>query len=234
MHRYFDLHVAVDLQPRHLRQEIQDSVSHGQLECYNAEDREVVEQFCFAALHLPQLNIAPEPIRPFDRPLHIRDSTDFSSLIALRLAHQTKYAAKSVRTKSKTGEEDVPGSELVETPTDPKFKTPSARQELKTKLDKISRRYVLSDRGPTSELTRQAHWNTTPLTGNSANAALASGKRAIAVSSFDTVSVGSETKFISDMTGDTTICTYLRKVQASSPGHSIYRSCWKCYQSAWP
>ncbi|KAI0825548.1 hypothetical protein BC629DRAFT_1586451 [Irpex lacteus] len=166
-------------------QEIQDSVSNEQLERYNAEDREVVDQFRFAALHLPQLNIAPELIRPFDRPLHIPDSTDFSSLIALRLAHQTKYAAKSVRTKSKTlaGAEDftVPGSELVETPTGPKSKTPSARQELKTKLDEISRRYALSDRGPTSGLTRQAHWNTTPLTGNSANAALASGQRAVAV-----------------------------------------------------
>ncbi len=187
-------------------------MSDEQLERFEAEDRKMIDQFRLAASHLPQLNIAPEPIRPFDRPLHIPNSTDFSPLIALRLSHQTTYAAKSVRAKSsKSGAEDIADLPAMTT-SGSKPKKPSARQELKTKLDEISRRYALSDRGPTSGLTRQAHWKATPLTGNSANAALASGQRAVAVSSsFDLSSAGSERDFISKIIGDTTTGACIRK-----------------------
>lgn len=126
----------------------------------------------------------PEVIRPFDRPFRELDSDDFAPLISLRQLHQTTYAAKSVRTGSKAASANIASTQNADSsPVESVVhQVPSTRKELCRKLNEISKRYENSNKGPTSGLARDARWTGGSKTGNSANAALASGQRAAAVS----------------------------------------------------
>lgn len=174
------LHILSDLKLLRCRQALQDSVDDEQLERYCDEDRSSINAFRYAADHLPSLNTEPEVIRPFDKPFQTLGARDFMSLVSLRQDHQTAYAAKSVRSIAANAE-NVQDLDR-ENPAAETGKKPSARRELCRKLNEISRRYENSDRGPTSGLARDVRWTGGSQTGNSANAALAGGQRAAAVS----------------------------------------------------
>jgi hypothetical protein len=126
-------------------------------------------------------------MRPFDRPVAASTSFDFSALIELRRQHETQRAAEGVRVKNRL----VEAGTDVETNAGP-TKSEMVKKQIKREMNAVLREH--SQKAIGTGLERQARWRNSSapggrsenevsaLTGNSANAELAAGQRAAAVS----------------------------------------------------
>lgn len=137
------------------------------------------------ASRLPSLNISAEITQPFDRPAAFHNELDLSMLVSTRHAHETKRAFKSVRKQVKDG---LP--ENTE-PTEKRKKPLSVRQRIFCEMNEVLKED--QDKRINTGANRKATWtNSAPggrsadqvdsLAGNSANAELAAGQRALTVS----------------------------------------------------
>jgi hypothetical protein len=134
-----------------------------------------------SAARLPSLNNIPaEESRPFDRPPSFTVNLDLSTLVSTRQAHETKHAAASVRTRFK----DEPANVNVE-------KEVPIRRRIYREMNEVLKEE--QDQRINTGSNRITTWtNSAPggrsneqistLAGNSANAELAAGQRALTVS----------------------------------------------------
>ena len=128
------------------------------------------------------MNIAAETSRPFDHALLYENGLDFSKLVAIRSAHETQRAKKSVRTHSKAN--GIAGNGASS-------KEPSVREKIEREMQRVLKEE--QDQRLNTGANRLSTWthsapggrsssDVASLAGNSANAELAAGQRAVTVS----------------------------------------------------
>ena len=143
------------------------------------EDVTTIEGALLAA-RLPAVNIPDEMSHPFDRSIDFYMDLDFSTLISLRQVHETQRAKASVRTKFK---HEIDGEITAE-------KEESVRRRIFRGINEVLR----EDQAQriNTGTNRKTTWTasapggrsaseTALLAGNSANAELAAGQRALTV-----------------------------------------------------
>jgi hypothetical protein len=127
------------------------------------------------------LNIAAETSRPFDHAPLYENGLDFSKLVAVRSAHETQRAKKSVRTHSK--DDGIAGNGASS-------KEPSVREKIEREMQRVLKEE--QDQRLNTGANRLSTWthsapggrssiDVASLAGNSANAELAAGQRAVTV-----------------------------------------------------
>ena len=133
------------------------------------------------AARLPQLNVSvAETLLTFDRQPSFHTDLDFSTLVAVRRAHETQRAVSSVRTQGTEGKTKLTHG-----------KEPTVRQKILHEMNQVLRED--QDKRMNTGANRLATWTSSApgghrakdvavLAGNSANAELAAGQRAVTVS----------------------------------------------------
>jgi len=152
---------------------------------YAKDDRSQVSRVLSAArttrIELPSLNIAAEAAQASQLFFALQGSLDTSPLVDLRRAHESERAAKGVRTGSHTHK----SSQSTTSPDSSNGEQITTRRAIIREMASIIREQQ-DNVGTTSGLNRQARiqeGSTNPgrPAGNSANAALAAGQRAMMV-----------------------------------------------------
>lgn len=179
------------LMSQHLSQSFEDP-SEAEQHVMAKEDSQVVLD-ALAAARLPKLPhlsaLSSEPLRPIDRHLLAQPlDVDLSPLVSTLRAHETPRARQAVRTSSHSS---------ADSSHDPGKSKESAHRALIREINQTLR--LEQERGVGTGLARDARWRShvtegvrateqSPgvelATGNTANAALAAGKRASTVSAF--------------------------------------------------
>ncbi|KAI0329285.1 hypothetical protein GY45DRAFT_1253214 [Cubamyces sp. BRFM 1775] len=143
------------------------------------DDRHAIQQAFEAAANNLLMQLPPEPMRPFDRPAMSSDNVDYTPVITTRRQHETKRAARCVRTSTKRSDLSVPGSGVDK---DIEQERKSQRSHVIREMDALIRQYNSNAQGVGTGLERRARWHVGQKdSGNTVNAALAAGQRAASI-----------------------------------------------------
>jgi hypothetical protein len=140
----------------------------------------------YSAATLPNLRTLAEPARPSHVSSTFFDHLDFSELVTIRRAHETKYAAAGVRTQMHQHD----AAQAAEASNTTETSRASLRHKIIRQMNAVLREQ--QEQGVGTGLERQARWKSSApggrsgeeasaLSGNAANAELAAGQRATTV-----------------------------------------------------
>ncbi|KAH9896485.1 hypothetical protein C8Q73DRAFT_642433, partial [Cubamyces lactineus] len=140
------------------------------------DDRQAIQQAFEAAANTLLSQLPAEATRPFDRPVTASEDVDYTSIISTRRQHETKRAARCVRTGTRQSGQGADGADSEQS------RRASKRSHIIREMEALIRQYDGDTQGVGTGLERRARWQVGKKdSGNTANAALAAGQRAATV-----------------------------------------------------